>query len=272
MIPWFQLGPVIKNPQCEKLGLQISLLERLMDLNIYERNEQFPDNNNYDPILLTKLVRNYRSHPTLLTIPSRLFYNNELVPSAPAALVDRALTGAVKLPNQDIPFIFHGIRGEEMRETNNPSLYNPTEILQVLSYLKQFTKELFTPEDIGVITPYKKQAEKTRMMIQSVKDLGSRDIKVASVEDFQGQERPVIIISTVRSNNALPTDRRRLLGFLQNPKRFNVAITRAQALLVVVGNPDVLKYDEHWGALLMHAKVNGCYVGCEFDSVAINCD
>ena len=68
---------------------------------------------------------------------------------------------------------------------------------------------------------------------------------------FQGQERRVIIISTVRSSEEyIDFDRTHNLGFLDNPKRFNVAITRAQALLIVVGNPKVLASDVHWRELL----------------------
>ena len=264
----FQLGPVIRNPQCEVLGLQVSFLERLMDLNIYERKEQFKENNYFDPILLTKLLRNYRSHTDLLVVPSLLFYENELIDCAPKSLVNRAIENVnITLPNPKVPLIFHGVVGEEMKEHNNPSTYNPTEIVQVLTYIKMFTKAGFPSSDIGVITPYRKQVEKTRMMLQSIKDTDSRDIKISSVEDFQGQERPVIIITTVRSNNSLPSEKGKLLGFLQNPKRFNVAITRAQAMLIVVGNPDVLKHDAHWNALLEYAVSESCYVGCKFNSV-----
>ena len=61
---------------------------------------------------------------------------------------------------------------------------------------------------------------------------------VGSTEMFQGQERRVIIISTVRSSKEWVTsDQRHNLGFLANPKRYNVAVTRAKALLIVVGNP-----------------------------------
>ncbi|KAL8585610.1 hypothetical protein ACOMHN_067055 [Nucella lapillus] len=106
------------------------------------------------------------------------------------------------------------------------------------------------PHDIGVITPYRKQVgcvyrcglcvqvEKVRMLTER---LGMPRVKVGSVEEFQGQERRAVIISTVRSNERLVrSDVRHVLGFLSNAKRFNVAITRAQALLVVIGNPHVL--------------------------------
>ena len=75
--------------------------------------------------------------------------------------------------------------------------------------------------------------------------------QVGSVEEFQGLERRVIIISTVRSSeNYLPFDDKHKLGFLSNPKRFNVAVTRAKSLLVVVGNPNVLVHDHSWRQFL----------------------
>lgn len=86
-----------------------------------------------------------------------------------------------------------------------------------------------------------------------------------SVEEFQGSERRVIIISTVRSQQEfIQFDRRHKLGFVSNAKRFNVAITRSQALLIVVGNPFLLEKDEHWKALLHYCVDNGGYVGCEY--------
>ena len=73
------------------------------------------------------------------------------------------------------------------------------------------------------------------------KDEKTKEVMVGSTEEFQGQERRVIIVSTVRSSpEYVYTDNQYKLGFLKNPKRFNVAITRAKALLIVVGNPHIL--------------------------------
>ena len=70
---------------------------------------------------------------------------------------------------------------------------------------------------------------------------------VGSTEQFQGQERAVMIISTVRSNKEyLELDKRFSLGFLSNPKRFNVSLTRAQAGCIIVGDPEILALDPLW--------------------------
>lgn len=95
---------------------------------------------------------------------------------------------------------------------------------------------------------------------------GHNTLKVGSVEVFQGQERQAIIISTVRSNvNFLSSDIRRSLGFVADPRRFNVAITRAQALLVVVGDPTVLSLDPIWRRFLDYIHVSGGWRGLEKD-------
>ena len=70
-----QLGPVIRSVIAGKNGLNISLLERLMEtVEMYGRDLT----GQYDSRCITKLVQNFRSHPELLTVPKQLFYNNEL--------------------------------------------------------------------------------------------------------------------------------------------------------------------------------------------------
>merc|ERR1711988_851230 len=100
------------------------------------------------------------------------------------------------------------------------------------------------PSEIGIISPYRRQVQKIRDSMNRKFQNKYRDwknITVGSTEEFQGQERRIIIISTVRSKPALlQSDYEHKLGFLNNPKRFNVAITRAKALMVVVGNPSLV--------------------------------
>ncbi|XP_069083667.1 RNA helicase Mov10l1 [Pleurodeles waltl] len=258
-----QLGPVIKSRLAMAYGLGVSFLERLMARLLYTRDEKsFGAFGSYNPMLVTKLLKNYRSHPALLDLPSKLFYHKELEVCADPAVVN-SLSTWDKLPRKHFPLIFHGVRGTETREGCNPSWFNPTEAVQVMRYCCILAKHVTTSvsaKSIGVITPYRKQGEKIRKLLQTV-DLS--EIKVGSVEEFQGQEYLVIIISTVRSSEVpYEQDTRYILGFLSNPKRFNVAITRAKALLIVVGNPHVLIKDPCFSALLEYSLINGVYIGC----------
>ncbi|XP_013972741.1 RNA helicase Mov10l1 isoform X7 [Canis lupus baileyi] len=258
-----QLGPVIKSRLAMAYGLNVSMLERLMSRPAYLRDEDaFGACGAYNPLLVTKLVKNYRSHPALLALPSRLFYHKELEVCADPKVVT-SLLGWEKLPKKGFPLIFHGVRGSEAREGRSPSWFNAAEAVQVMRYcclLARGVSSQVSTADIGVITPYRKQVEKIKILLRNI-DL--MDIKVGSVEEFQGQEYLAIIISTVRSNEDRFEDDRYFLGFLSNSKRFNVAITRPKALLIVLGNPHVLvKQDPCFGALLEYSITNGVYTGC----------
>jgi len=149
------------------------------------------------------------------------------------------------------------------------------------------------PDDVGIITPYHGQVLKLR---RALANGAMSKVKVASVEEYQGQvrkthpdskiahpgpqERKIIIISTVRSSrNYIETDLRHTLGFVSHPRRFNgitcflyatesakpgiVAITRAKALLIVVGDPATLSLDPLWKKFLALIHRNGGWAGDE---------
>lgn len=76
------------------------------------------------------------------------------------------------------------------------------------------------------------------------------------------QERHAIIVSTVRSSfDFVEFDLRHTLGFVANPRRFNVAMTRAKCVLIIVGDPDVLGLDPLWRRFLNHIHGNGGWRG-----------
>ena len=90
----------------------------------------------------------------------------------------------------------------------------------------------------GVIAPYRQQVTKIK---KALKKLDMTQLKVGNVEQFIGEERDVIIISTLKSTVKYNEfDKLFNLGFLSNHRRFNVAITRAKSLLIIVGNPDMI--------------------------------
>ena len=84
-----------------------------------------------------------------------------------------------------------------------------------------------TEGQIGIISFYAPQVEKLKRRMQSLKARFDISTRTDSVDNFQGQERGIVIVSTVRTNNA---------GFTRSPERLNVALSRARRLLVVVGN------------------------------------
>lgn len=245
-----QLGPVIHSKDAETYGLGKSYLSRLFECELYD-----PGNENY----VTKLVRNYRCHPEILYLPSQLFYNGELIAFKDDS--DSSVTWVDLLPNMEFPLLFIGIQGYDEREGNNPSWFNRFEASKVVEIITKLTeKKGLNGEDIGVITPYRQQVLKLSNTLES---LGCSGIKVGSVEQFQGQERQVIIISTVRSTvKHNEFDRFHCLGFLSNPRRFNVAITRARSLLIVIGNPHIIGKDLYWSMFLWRCVDNGSYQGC----------
>ncbi|NXD43233.1 SDE3 helicase, partial [Copsychus sechellarum] len=266
-----QLGPVLTSPLAIQHGLGTSLLERLMLHNpLYQKS-----GGGYNAQFITKLLWNYRSHEAILRIPNELFYDNELkVCRSNGPDIRNVYCTWEELPKKGFPIIFHGVCGEDQREARSPSFFNTAEIEVLVHYLKKLLLSrgkgscpTASPKEIGIISPYRKQVEKIRKAItclepdlQRLPDIGH--LKVGSVEEFQGQERLVILISTVRSRSTyLQLDQTFRLGFLKNPKRFNVAITRAKALLIVVGNPTVLSKDQHWHRFLRYCQEQGGYTG-----------
>lgn len=107
------------------------------------------------------------------------------------------------------------------------------------------------------ITPYAEQ--KALIQAKWSKNLYP-DLKIGSVEEFQGLERNVILLSTVRSNlTDLKTDKEYCLGFIHDPKRINVAISRAKTLLIVFGREDLLRTNHNWDNIIKHTIKNKTY-------------
>lgn len=248
-----QLGPIIRSNIARQLGLEKSYLERLMSMDAYEAQSGHG-------LSVVKLVKNFRSHPAILKFPNERFYRNDLE-SCGNKNVIRAFEGWNKLPSKKFPIIFHSISGKDDQEATSPSFFNIDEVTQVRKYIQLLRDDRqirVAHNEIGVITPYHAQCVKVRKILSGIAD----EVKVGSVEEFQGQERRVIIISTVRSSRkSVEFDLKHTLGFVANPRRFNVAVTRAQALLIVIGDPNVLSLDPLWRSFLNYVHLNGGWAG-----------
>ncbi|RXW22216.1 hypothetical protein EST38_g3643 [Candolleomyces aberdarensis] len=248
-----QLGPIVRSGIARRLGLEMSYLERLMGRDIYDVKKAHGKT-------VVKLTKNFRSHAAILKFPNERFYAGDLDQCAKPSVINACLSSPF-LPDTDFPVVFHAVLGKDDREASSPSFFNIDEALQIKSYIRQLKenrKFRTTDRDIGVIAPYHAQCLKLRTALRSVAD----GVKVGSVEEFQGQGRKVILTSTVRSSkDFVDYDLRHTLGFVANPRRFNVSVTRAQSLLIIVGNPHVLGLDPLWRSFLNYIHLKGGWVG-----------
>ncbi|XP_060805103.1 uncharacterized protein LOC106136235 [Amyelois transitella] len=247
-----QLGPVCISRDAHQRGLGTSLLARLY--------RDYEDLYSGDANYITMLIKNFRSDPDILKIPNEYFYKNNLVPQAkPDPLSKVSILG---LPGGQRAIVFHAVHSVEQRMGNAPSYYNERELDMVKRYIKALVEtHRVNPEEIGVIAPYIRQVYKVKGWLTSEK---YEKIEVGTVESFQGKEKRVIIVSTVRANcKLLDYDAKYSLGFLVDDKRFNVALTRAKSKLIIIGNPACLVRDKKWREYMDLCREFECYFGHE---------
>ena len=171
----------------------------------------------------------------LITVTSSFFQT-----SVPAEISEK-FKACSFLPNPDFPLIFQETFGIEQLESWSNTYYNVGEAIMVSDWavkLFQYTS------DIGIITPYAIQEKEIKRYLQQMLGEVSAQIKVGSVEKFQGDEKSVIIVSTVRSSENPPKKEAvAKSGFLCDPNHINFAIPRAVSLLLIVGCPYKLMAD-----------------------------
>lgn len=229
-----QLGPVIMCKPAMTAGLGRSLFERLVVLG-------------HRPI---RLQVQYRMHPCLSEFPSNYFYEGTLQNGVTA--VERTLRSvAFPWPDDSNPMMMYHSTGQEELSASGTSYLNRLESSVVEKMVTKLLEGGVTPDRIGVVTPYEGQrAHIVSLMLRqgSLRTQLYKDIEVASVDSFQGREKDYIILSCVRSNE------KQGIGFLNDARRLNVALTRAKYGLVVIGNARVLSKQPLWNLLLVHFK------------------
>jgi len=235
-----QLGPVVMSKAAAKHGLTLTLFERLV--NIGTR-----------PI---RLEYQYRMHPALSEWPSNMFYEGALQNGVTDA---QRSTSQFDLPwpYADRPMFFLNCNGNEELGANGSSYLNRSEAKQVEKIVSEFISKGVEPEQIGIITAYEGQRAHVVKYLESNGKHGVSvyaRIEVASVDAFQGREKEFMILSCVRSND------HQGIGFLRDPRRLNVAITRASHGLIIVGNARLLAKNALWNSLLTHFQARDCLV------------
>ncbi len=224
-----QLPPTVKSMDALKGGLAKTLMERVVDNH---------------PECVTLLQLQYRMNDDIMRFSSEWFYDGKLE-SAPQVKGRSIL---------DYDYAFTWVDTSELDEGEEEKLFqeqfvgesygrvNKGEALLTLNalqeYLSKIGKQRILDEriDVGVISPYRAQVQYLKQLIRKSDFFKPYRhlITVNTVDGFQGQERDIILISMVRSNDDGQ------IGFLRDLRRMNVAITRARMKLIILGHAATL--------------------------------
>ena len=211
-----QLGPLVHSERAEAAGFGISLFQRLHLL--YQ-----------DAPFITLLNEQYRMNEKLYEFPNKKFYENKMITRV-KVLPDENIIQNIPWPKKDFPSFFYNVSGYEEEENN--SYINKDEVFSVFQCVNKLIENKVELKNIGVLTFY--SAQKQRFYEKFYTKEKYQELKIDTVDGFQGMEMDYIIISTVRANIYGN------LGFLKSEKRLNVALTRARKGLILVGNSKCL--------------------------------
>lgn len=163
------------------------------------------------------------------------------------------LLQGIPWPRPDCPVLFIDVEGSEMRTSSSmydngrggKSFYNMQEAEAIISTLGRVLEDK-SVLSCAVLTPYNGQLRVLRSLARArfPEALQTIDVEFSTVDGFQGREAEVVLFSAVRCN---PPGR---LGFVADPRRLNVAITRAKRGLIVAGCQATLSADANWRAWL----------------------
>ncbi len=235
----FQLPPTVKCMEAKNEGLDITMMEKLA--------RKYPD-------IVTLLNVQYRMNSDIMRFSSDWFYEGDL--KADPSVAERTLTSL------DYPIEWYDTRNMEFREEQNSdtmSRINKEEAELLISLFENLVQTLTVEKirdeniDIGIISPYKKQIGYIRHLVKRNKLLRSikKNISINTVDGFQGQEKDIIMISMVRGND------QGKIGFLNDLRRMNVAITRARMKLIILGDAETLNHHAFYRKLYEYIRENG---------------
>ena len=204
----------------------------------------------------TMLDTQFRMHPSISKYISECFYEGQLK-DAPNVIgkehgLDEWLPGATNVYWIDTP-------DTALHEMSGTSRRNQYEAEIIIKVLKKIDSQLKESRDIGIIAPYTAQRSLINKLLGATSFQMLEDIEVDTVDAFQGREKRIIIFSLV-SNGPDGTS----AGFMRVPSRMNVAFSRAEELLIIVGNRSFARRvgrmrgfkdgQNLWGMLDMNAK------------------
>lgn len=250
------------------------------------------------------LTVNYRGHASFLMMPSSLFYYDKLEsiekqdtpvwasklrnvealskPASGLAILWDTICGilptnawtcadltAIQVRRKENwPVHFRGVVGQDRSVTietfaGSSSFSNHAEAVAVVEIVSTLVADKVSTSAIGVMSPFRGQVVLIRQMLRTK---GLNGVDVGTVENYQAAERDVIVLSLTRSSEKfISHDAADRTGVFQQPKRTNVALTRAGHLFIVVGNPNLMIKDSIWKQWLWFCLRNGLWYGETID-------
>ncbi len=223
-------------------------LEEIVDTSLFQRcwEKGVPDQ------ARCLLVEQHRMHPEISSYISSASYDNQLE-NAPEVLEYEYVT------RRPFPVALHlvdtaGLRGGRERRGAGGALRNDAEV-RVCAQVVRILDERADPGlSLAVIAMYADQVDRLRQALS--RRHFRRQVRIDTVDSFEGREEDMVVISLVRSNE------RGRIGFLRVPNRLNVAISRARRLVVCVGDAATLRAGEEtmYGRLVEAARACGGYL------------
>lgn len=247
------------------------------------------------------LTANYRGHASFLMMPSSLFYFDKLQVVGSNSAIDwtsklrcvealsmpvtglalkwnRYSPSSISAPSLNFldptilqlrrqetwPVHFRGVVGQDAAVgieafAGSNSWCNRQEAEVVAKIVVTLTSNGVKSSSIGIMSPFRGQVVLIRKLLRDVNLAG---VDVGTIEDYQAVERDTIILSLTRSSSKfLPHDVAGRAGVFQQMKRTNVAMTRAEHLFIVVGNPNLMVQDPIWRQWLWFCLRNGFWYG-----------
>ncbi|KAJ8264102.1 hypothetical protein GJAV_G00145180 [Gymnothorax javanicus] len=261
-----QLSPFVYSEFARERNLHVSLLDRLY--------EHYPSE--YPCRIL--LCENYRSHEAIINYTSELFYDGKLMASG-------------KQPSHKdfFPLTFFTARGEDVQEKNSTAYYNNAEVFEIVERVEEMRRKWpvawgkLDEGSIGVVSPYADQVFRIRAELRKKR---MPEVSVERVLNVQGKQFRVLFLSTVRTRHTCKHKQTAIkrkeqlvedstedldYGFLSNYKLLNTAITRAQSLVAVVGDPIALcsvgRCRKFWERFISICHENSSLHGITFQQI-----
>lgn len=212
------------------------------------------------PAEVSLLRVQHRMCAELMAFPSTSMYGGRLEAASEVAASRLSdLEGVGPDPLRPEPLCFLDTAGTgfaEVATEADPSTSNPLQAERTVREVRRLLARGLRPTDIGVITPYEAQARRLREGLRAAREAG---LEVGTVDAFQGREKEAIVVDLVRSNEDGH------LGFLEDVRRMNVALTRAKRFLLVIGDSATLGAHPYYRTFLEAAEASGAWLSAWSD-------